>query len=267
MSVKIATRECGALVIAEVVFDQPPLNILDLPLCLELQAALAKLRDDDEARIIILEGGGGNFSSGVDVAGHTIEKMPELLPAFHRVLRSLLDLDAVVIAAVTGHCLGGGLELALACDRLIATKDASLGLPEISIGCYPPAGIPQLISRVPTGRAAGMILSGEAQPVMDLHDWGLVDVVAAEGKLDDAIDKEIARYRRHSPAILGLTARRIHREARRLWGDRLDTMEREYLDILLPHPDSSEGVAAFLEKRAPIWAPRQGLVGPEDVAL
>lgn len=267
MSVHVDYSTSGSLVTAEVIIDSPPLNILDLPLCLELQSCLRSLRDDDKARLVVIKGGADHFSSGVDVAGHTVDSMPELLPAFHQVLDSVLDLDAIVIAAVCGHCLGGGLELALACDRVIASETASLGFPEISIGCYPPAGIPQLISRVSLGRAAGMILSGEPVAVDELHRWGLVDVIAKEDEMDQAIDREIERYNRHSPAILGLSARRIHREARQLWARRLPTMEREYLDILLPHPDATEGIAAFLAKRPPKWAPRQGLVGPEDVAL
>ena len=267
MSVQVNSSTSGSLVIAEVVVDSPPMNIFDLSLCLDLQASLRSLKDDDKARLVIIRGSGAHFSSGVDIAGHTVESMPELLPAFHQILKSVLDLDAIVIAAVSGHCLGGGLELALACDRIIASENASLGFPEISIGCYPPAGIPQLISRVPLGRAAGMILSGEPVPVAELHRWGLVDVIAQEGELEEAIDSEIQRYNHHSPAILGLSARRIHREARQLWGHRLDTMEREYLDILLPHPDATEGVAAFLAKRPPKWTQRPGLVGPEDVAL
>ena len=131
---------------ARIILDSAPLNILDCDQCDELLEAILSIRDDDVARIVVIQGDGGEFCSGTDIAEHTPEKMPQLLPKFHSCLDAMLTLDAITIAAVEGHCLGGGLELALSCDRILVDENAKLGLPEIKLGCFPPAGWIQMLA-------------------------------------------------------------------------------------------------------------------------
>ncbi len=267
MPVSVHGFERGSISIAEITLSAPPFHVLDQQMCLELSEALRTLRDDDEARIVIIKGADGEFCSGTDISEHSAEQMPRLLPAFHDCLRDLLKLDAVVIAAISGHCLGGGLELALSCDRIIAQQNSVIGLPEIQLGCYPPAGIVQLLERRCYGQAITMILSGAATPVEQLHRAGIIDVVTAEGQLEAAIEEEIGRYCHVSPSILAMTVRQFHRHHERTWGQKLHDIEHDYLNEVLGHPDSQEGIEAFLKKRPPRWAGKQGLVGPDDVAF
>ena len=233
--------------------DHAPVNVLDMDHCRELSKHLADLRDEDRTRIVILRGTGRCFSTGVDIEQHTLELMPELLPAFHEIFHRLLELRAVTVAAVHSYCLGGAAELAFACDRVVAEESARLGFPEITVGCYPPVAIPLMVQRVGQGRAAQMILGGREEAVDVLHGWGAVDRVVAKGELDAGISEELALYRGKSPAVLGMASEQLHAEQRRGWGARIEALEKAYLAELLVHPDATEGILAFKEKRQAVW--------------
>ncbi len=241
------------LVVVSIEIDNPPANVLDLNHCQQLCKLLAELRAENRARVVVLRGAGKRFSTGVDIAQHTPEHMPELLPAFHRVFFGLLALPAVTISAVHNHCLGGAAELAFACDRVIAEDSAKIAFPEIKVGCYPPVALALLPFRGGYGTAMDMVLSGDEVPVAELHRCGLVDVVAGAGGLGEAIDAQVRRYAGKSPDVIAMVANLMHERARRAWGDQIAELEKEYLDTLLPHPDATEGIAAFMEKRQPQW--------------
>ncbi len=267
MPVNVDTEVNGEVVVATITLDSPPLNVLDLQMCRHFHEALQSIRDDDEARIVLIRGSGGEFCSGTDIAQHTPAQMPLLLPAFHDCLRLIYQLDAIVIAAVEGRCLGGGLELALACDRIVAEQTSILGLPEILLGCYPPAGIVQLLARRCYGEAIRLVFSGQTASAAEFHRMGIIDAIASEGSMDRGLEEEIAPYTRISPSILAITARQFHKLGRKSSNAELLEIERDYLLEILPHPDCTEGIEAFLEKRTPRWASRPGLVGPDDLAL
>lgn len=267
MPVTIQNRTVSELVVAEITLDSPPLNVLDYQMCTELLEALQSIRADDEARIVVIRGAGDEFCSGTDIAEHTPDKMPRLLPLFHDCLRAIQEIDGIVICAIEGRCLGGGLELAMACDRILADRSSVLGLPEIKLGCYPPAGIIQLLSRRCYGLAVAMTLSGQTLDANELERSGIIDVVFDPRTIDQAIDDEIGQYCTASPSILAITMRQFHRLSKREWAQRLTEIENHYLAEVLSHGDATEGVQAFLEKRSPVWAKRPGLVGPEDIAL
>jgi len=257
MPITLNRRTEGGLVVADVALDHAPVNILDMDHCRELTATLNNLREEDQARVVVLRGNGRCFSAGVDIEQHTPEKMPELLPSFHAIFEALLNLRAVTIAAVHGFCLGGAAELAFACDRVIAHPKARIGFPEIKVGCYPPVAVPMMSHRVGHGRAVEMIMSGDEVPPAKLAEWGVIDRLSGDD-LDAAIDEELAIYRGKSPAVIGMASALLHDQARNAWGTQIAALEKEYLDVLLPHPDASEGIAAFQEKRQAIWKDAAG---------
>jgi enoyl-CoA hydratase/carnithine racemase len=253
MAVECRNSVAGGLRVATLTIDHAPANVLDLDHCRQLEAGLRAIEKEGKSRVVILRGSGRFFSTGVDIKQHNPEQMPELLPAFHAVFDRLLDLQAVTIAAVHGCCLGGAAELAMACDRVIAHRETKIGFPEIRVGCYPPVAIAMLAARIGHGRAVEMILGGREIPVETLHAWGIVDRVTTDPGLDSAIQEELALYQDKSPAVLGMAAKLLHDQARKVWGADIRSLEREYLGRLLPHPDACEGIAAFTGKRRPVW--------------
>src|SRR5271165_6602757 len=124
---------------ARIVLNNPPLNVIDVRMMDELRAALEQIDARSEISAIVFAGSEQAFSSGVDVAAHTPDKVRDMLTAFHSVIRSVVDNRKVTIASVRRHCLGGGAELALMCDVVYASADSVWGFPEIKLACYAPA--------------------------------------------------------------------------------------------------------------------------------
>src|SRR5690606_10101106 len=144
-----------------IVWERPPLNVFDLSLLRELDAALASCAAKANVDVIVLRGAGERaFSAGVDIRDHTPEKVPEMLDVVHGVIRRLLALPPVAVAAVRGVCLGGGLEIATSCDLLVASEESSFATPEISVGCYPPVALARFAGLIGYHRTAELILTG-----------------------------------------------------------------------------------------------------------
>jgi enoyl-CoA hydratase/carnithine racemase len=156
-----------------------------------------------------------------------------------------------VIAAIHGYCLGGGLEIALACDFRIATRDAQLGFPEVNLGLLPGGGgtqrAPRLISR---GRAAWLIMSGERIPAETAEAWGLVEFVVDD--LEAGIAQYIEPLDKQSPHAIRQIKSLLH-DTR---DERSDEREVKAFAACLNSEDGQEGVAAFLEKRQANWTSR-----------
>jgi enoyl-CoA hydratase/carnithine racemase len=156
-----------------------------------------------------------------------------------------------VIAAIHGYCLGGGLEIALACDFRIATRDAQLGFPEVNLGLLPGGGgtqrAPRLIS---PGRAAWLIMSGERIDAETAADWGLVEFVVDD--LEEGITQIVGQLDGQSPHAI----RQIKSLLRDTRDHRDDEREVQAFAACLNSEDGQEGVAAFLEKRKANWTGR-----------
>src|SRR5580698_10605272 len=121
--------------VARLRLQNPPLNVIDIPMIEELAAALAGIEADPAISSVVLSGSQKAFSVGVDVAAHTPDKVEEMLAKFHGVIRALVATKKVTIAVVHGLCLGGGAEVAMMCDMVYTTESAQWGFPEIKLGC------------------------------------------------------------------------------------------------------------------------------------
>jgi cyclohexa-1,5-dienecarbonyl-CoA hydratase len=229
-------------------------NLLSLELVRELGAAIHVLESQRGIKWLTVEGSGGQFSYGARIQEHVPEMMATVLPETHRVFKRLLAFPAPTAALVEGRCLGGGFELALACDDIIATDDAVFGLPEIRLAAFPPAAAALLPLRVGASRATRAIVTGQTQAARYWHDAGLVSVVAPHASLREAaaawFDTHLSPHSAvalaHAVAAARLTLRAQAEPA-------LDRAERDYLGGLIKTADAVEGVTAFLEKRAPKW--------------
>jgi cyclohexa-1,5-dienecarbonyl-CoA hydratase len=177
-----------------------------------------------------------------------------VLPAMHRLIERLLDAPAVTAAVVRGRCLGGGFELALACDLIFASENASFGLPEIALGVFPPAAAALLPFRAGGARASRTILTGESRSAADWYQTGLIELVVPAASLMEAVDRWFATHLAARSAMsLRVAAAASRLSQKKYLQATLPELERLYLDRLMRTDDAAEGVAAFLEKRAPRW--------------
>ena len=209
--------------------DNPPVNTITEAVAAALTAELEGL--DSDTRVVVLRGKGEKaFSAGADL---------------------IESLSVPVVAAIHGHCLGGGLEIALACDLRIAHSDAGLALPEVKLGLIPGGGGTQRAPRLMgPGRAAWLTMSGERLTAAEAERWGLVEFVVSD--LDEGIERVAGTIAAQSPN----SVRELKRLLRATRDQRSDTLELEAFARCVRSEDGREGVAAFLEKRAPSWAGR-----------
>jgi len=243
--------------VASVTFDRPPLNVLDLGLLRELDQALESVSTASAVDVIVLRGGGQRaFSAGVDIKDHTPEKVPEMLDIVHGVIRKLFALPQVTIALVQGVCLGGGCELASACDFILATEDSSFATPEILVGCYPPVALARFSSLVGYHRAAEMILTGRSFSAREALDIGLITRVLPKEHFETGLNSLLEELLGKSGAVLRIAVKGLREVSLRGFPDALKRSEELYCNELLQTEDVEEGVRAFLEKRKPGWKHR-----------
>jgi len=242
---------------ATVILNRPPLNILDIPTIERLDEALAELEKDSALQVVVVRGAGDRaFSAGVSVQDHTPDKVGPMLATLHAAVKKLRTLPAVTVAAVQGHCLGGGMEVALACDLVLATDDSRFGQPEIDLGCYAPVAAALYPSLIGPGRTLELLLTGRTLTCDQAEAMGLIARRVPAGALDEGIAKLTAEITSRSAEVTRLTKKAVRAGVEESFFAALDANERLYLDELCSTADMAEGLAAFLEKRRPVWRHR-----------
>lgn len=224
-------------------------NVLSSGVIAELRGVVERLEGDDAVRFVVLRGTGKTFVAGADIkemqsfdeaAGHAFSRQG------HEVFNDLEALHQVTIALVNGAALGGGCELAMACDFRIMAASAKIGQPESLLGLIPGwGGTSRLPRLVGLSRARRMLFSGELLTAQQARECGLVDAVAAdEAAMQSTLREWIAALQAGSPMAI----RRIKHALRA--GDEMEQFAQCFCD-----DDVREGIAAFLEKRRPNWNP------------
>jgi cyclohexa-1,5-dienecarbonyl-CoA hydratase len=239
--------------VARLTLHHPPLNVIDLAMMEELAPALAEIEVRDDVSTLLLSGAGKSFSVGVDVGAHTPDKVADMLTKFHALIRGLVSSKKVTIAAVHGHCLGGGAELAMVCDLVYTVDTASWGFPEIKLGCYPPVAATALAALVGQKHAADLILTGRNISGMEAARIGLANRDVADTGLEQAVKEAIQQLSSVSPAALAITKKANYAWDSMHFDKGLARAEKIYLDELMKTEDVGEGINAFLEKRQPVW--------------
>ncbi len=247
---RVVTADDGAS--WRVTFGVPPGNILDIRTLGALSEMFRTAGRDRAVKAICLEGAGSHFSYGASVEEHLPDRVAAMLAAVRGLAVDLVASAVVVVAAVRGRCLGGGLEVASLCHRVVAAPAASLGQPEIALGVFAPVASIVLPERVGRGRAEELLLTGRVVSSAEARTIGLVDETA-----DDPADAALAWIRRHLIGRSASSLRFAVRAARAALADRLHrelpALEALYLDGLMTTGDAVEGLKAFLEKRQPHW--------------
>ena len=242
---------------AAITLAHPKGNIVTMDMLRALITALEPLAEKPHLKLLTITGAGADFSFGASIAEHAPGEIARALPIAHEAIFALLDAPVVTAAVVRGRCLGGGFELALACDFVFAAESSTFGLPEVALGVFPPAASALLPARIGAARATSAIVTGEVRSAPEWERAGLVAMVASAATLDADVDRWFAAHLApRSAASLRYTAAAarfsLARHVRRV----LPELERLYLDELMRTEDAAEGVAAFLQKRAPKWMDR-----------
>jgi cyclohexa-1,5-dienecarbonyl-CoA hydratase len=239
---------------ATLILNRPPLNILDLEALAALGDAIGGLAGDGELAVVFLRGAGERaFSAGTAIEDHFPERLAAMLAAIHEAIVRLRALPAITVAAVGGHCLGGGMELAMACDLVIATEDSRFGQPEVDLGCFPPVAAALYPARLGAGHTLELLAIGQPIGAARAAELGLVQRLLPAGRLDDGCARLAEELGGKSAPVLRLIKRAVAAGRDLPFAAALATAERLYLDELTQLADMREGLAAFLEKRRPEW--------------
>lgn len=240
--------------VARIALAAPKANILDREMIGELDAAFAESAGHP-VTAIVLAADGPHFSFGASVEEHLPGKIDDTLKALHGLLRTVAHAPAPVIAAVRGQCLGGGFELVLACDLVIAEATAQFACPEIKLGVFAPAASALLPAKAGQALASRILLAADSISGADAAALGLVARAVPAGELDAALDRWLAaEFLPRSVSSLGYACRAARLRIREALEHDLPMLEHLYLNELMTTPDASEGIRAFLEKRAPRWS-------------
>lgn len=242
--------------VAYVTLNSPPLNIMTAALMREIAACAERVAGDDTLKAVVFRAKGKAFSAGADVGEHAPDKAPEMIETFSAMFRRLFALEIPVIMAVDGAALGGGFELVMAGDIVIATERAKFGQPEIRLGFFAPLGVAYLPALVGYRRAMELTCGGRTFDAATLERWGFVSRVVAPDALEEAVEAQLADLREASPLVLRLNVRTLKRVQGLGVEDGRVEAERVFLEDLMQTAEVPEGIASFYEKRKPAWKNR-----------
>lgn len=235
-----------------ITLNDPPLNILDIAMLEELLDALRRVSNDRHA-LIIDAAGEKAFSAGASVQDHLGDRVATMLARFHDCFRMLARLDLVTVALVRGAALGGGSELALGCDFVLASDRAKFGQPEIHLGVFPPVAAYQLSRQVAPRRGLELLLTGDPIDAATAERLGIVNAIFAVAEFDARATEWLARLYRQSASSVRMAKKAFRLAQAADFEDRLARVEQLYLEELMKTDDANEGLNAFIEKRKPAW--------------
>lgn len=240
---------------ARVVIDGGKGNILTIALLDEFTNIIKRLAASPDLYCITIEGEGDHFSYGASIEEHERPKIVALLSAMARASKAVFFCNIPTIAIVRGQCLGGGLELAAACVRIVASKEAKFGQPEINLGVFAPIGSLLLPFRIAGAAADELLISARAIHCKEALAIGLVDEEAQDPESAAAsfVERELLQ-KSASSLRFAVAAARFDR--RRRFETGIAALETMYTKELMSTLDANEGPRAFLEKRAPRWRNR-----------
>lgn len=244
--------------IAYILLNRPErLNSFDIKLGEELYRALKEIHKKQEIRAVVLKGTGKGFCGGGDVkemydAEDKSKFLRDLTKAIHRCVIEMRTMEKPVIAAVNGAAFGAGLSLALACDIIIAVKNAKLGTAFIGIGLAPGCGTQFFTKLVGYQKACEYILTSKTFTAEEAQQLGIVNKVVDADKLDDAVEEFVSKFKKLPPIAVGKAKMLINKS---LDNDMITHLELESLTASLSaaSDDFNEGVTAFVEKRKPVF--------------
>jgi cyclohexa-1,5-dienecarbonyl-CoA hydratase len=240
--------------VRRIALARPPLNVLTTALLNDLADAVGAIAAHAETRVILVTGEGPRaFCAGVDVADHTPERVGDMMHAFSRAILAILTAEVPVVAALNGAALGGGFEIALACDIVLAREGIAVGQPEIRLGVFPPVAavlLPRLVGRQ---AALDLILSGRSMDAGEARVMGLIAHTYRSESFEGDVEDYVRTLAGQSGPVVRLAKRAVCEGMEQTLLDALAGADRLYLDELMALHDPREGLAAFAGRRSPVW--------------
>ena len=232
--------------------DVPPVNVLDAVALQEMAGKLRELEGDESIAAVLVSGAGRCFSAGASVEDHEPAKAPAMIEALADVCKGLASFPAATVALVHGPCMGGGMEVAMFCDFVVADPSAQFGVPEITLAFFPPfacAELPRLVGRQ---NASYLALTGEAIGAEQALSMGLVQKIMDR----DAWPKVGVKFNRLSLPVVRMTKQALLKGTGGVDDEGLKWQCDKFLSDLYQIEDVQEGIASFAEKRRPQWRNR-----------
>jgi cyclohexa-1,5-dienecarbonyl-CoA hydratase len=242
--------------VARVTLDRPKHNWLNIDLMNELNARLDELLQDDELKCLVILGEGRSWSAGVDVGDHTPAKVDQMISTFNGIFERLELLEVPIIAAVHGRALGGGMELAIAADIIVAARSALFGQPEVKLAFFPPYAAMRLPQLVGPAKAIEICCTGATFTAERCQTMGMISRVVDDDAFTDEVERVIKEIRHASPLILRLNKRAVKASVGRDFATALAGVSELFLGTLMKTEDTLEGIASFEERRRPVWKNR-----------
>jgi cyclohexa-1,5-dienecarbonyl-CoA hydratase len=239
--------------IARITLNRPKFNMMDIDMILEINSLLEGFVSDQDLKCVVFDAEGKHFCTGVEVGDHKPDKVDDMIPNFNRIFELLEKIDVPVIAQVQGFCLGGGMELAIACDIIVADKGASFGQPEIKVGFFPPYAAVRLPQLVGPAKAIEICTTGKFYSAEEAQVLGMVAHVAEEGQLSETAEKIVKEIKGNSPLIIRLNKRAVRQHLGLDFKQALAGVSDLFLNELMKTEDTLEGIASYEEKRKPEW--------------
>ena len=239
--------------VARITWNRPKHNVFDIEMMHELNAELDSLISDTELKCVVFLGAGPSWCAGVEVADHKPEHVHNMISVFNGIFERLLQVQIPTIAAVHGACLGGGMEVAIACDMVVAASSAIFGQPEIKLGFFPPYAAVRLPQLVGPAKAIEICTTGRRYSAAEALSMGFVSQIAADDQFEEAVNRLIKEIAVCSPLIIRLNKQAVTRHLGLPFDEALKGVSDLFLDTLMKTDDTLEGIASFEEKRRPVW--------------
>jgi cyclohexa-1,5-dienecarbonyl-CoA hydratase len=242
--------------VATLTFDRPKHNVLNIEMMRELNGQLEALADDRSLKCLVLAANGPSWCAGVEVSDHKPELVDEMIATFNRIFELVHRMAVPTIAAVHGVCLGGGMEVAIACDIIIASPKAVFGQPEIKLGFFPPYAAIRLPQLVGPARAVEICTTGRRYKAESAQRMGLVSQLSGEADFAETVDSIVAEIKACSPLIIRLNKQAVNAHLGLDFKKALSGVSDLFLNTLMKTEDTLEGITSFEEKRPAVWKNR-----------
>ncbi len=238
--------------VVRITLNRPPLNVLTIPMMEELIESFVWAQQE-AGTVVVVDAEGKAFSAGVDVADHTPDKVGKMIEVFDGLFEAMNKVEKPIIGLVNGAALGGGYEVVLFCDMVVASEKAKLGQPEVQVGVFPPLACYVLPRLVSWPRAMELLLSGDTINAARAEQMGLVNKVVPADSFKEEAENFVKKFSKLSPVVLSLTKKAAKAGQGKDFSSGLKEIDDIYLQELMKTDDAVEGLQAFMEKRRPVW--------------